>query len=264
VSYFINIGILSKRTKTFTGRMKNYYENLGHNVEIFTSENLCINNSLFNHDFFILKSKKLIYLYAGCFLKENNIPIYPDPYLTIKHKYRIESHYLIKKAGLLCPEFYVGSKEALKKLLKEDNFPLISKSLMDSGSKDVKIIRSINDLNSLNKEVVYYEHYIKGKHYIIYFIGNEISVSKKPPLSNEHAKMEQITPTKQMKKIVKRWKDTHNIKFGHLDVIKEDSSGRIFIVDPGNFPEFTNWEGKNDPCPKICDIILNEIKNLRK
>ena len=243
--------------------MKEYYETLGHEVKIYTSENLCINDTLFHHDFFILKSKKLIYLYAGCFLRENHIPIYPDPYLTMKHKYRIDAHYLIKKAGLVYPKFYVGSKEALNKIFKEDDFPLVSKSLMDSGSKDVKIIRSMKDLSSLNDEVVYYEHYIEGTHYIIYFIGNEISVAKKPPLSNEHAIMEQITPSKQMKEIIDRWKIVHDIKFGHLDVIKEDSTGKIFIVDPGNFPEFTNWKENDDPCPKICNIILNEIKNLK-
>ncbi len=243
--------------------MKQYYETLGHEVTIYTSENLCINDNLFQHDFFILKSKKLVYLYAGCFLKENHIPIYPDPHLTMKHKYRIDAHFLIKKAGLLYPQFFIGSKEALNKLLKNDDFPLISKSLMDSGSKNVKVIRSFEDLNSLNDDVVYYEHYIDGIHHIIYFIGNEISVAKKPPLSNEHAKMEQVTPTKKMKEIINKWQDGHNIKFGHLDVIKETSSGRIFIVDPGNFPEFTNWKENDDPCPKICNIILDEIKNMR-
>ncbi|MFX1276914.1 MAG: hypothetical protein ACFFBP_05095 [Promethearchaeota archaeon] len=260
----MDIGILSKRTKSLSGRIKQYYNDLGHEVRIYTSNDLCINDDLLKHDFFILKSKQLIYLYAGYFIKENNIPIYPDPYLTFKHKYRIDAHYLIQQAGLKSPEFYVSSVEMLKKNLKESDFPIVSKSLMDSGSKDVKIIRSIQDLNSVDNSVIYYEHEIKGTHYIIYFIGNEISVSEKPPLSNEHVKMKEITPTEEIKDIVKKWKRCHHISFGHLDVIKEDSTGQILVVDTGNFPEFTNWKQGDDPCPKICDIILNQVKYLNK
>ncbi len=243
--------------------MKQYYDDLGHDAKIYTTDNLCINNNLFKNDFFILKSKKLIYLYAGFFLKENNIHIYPDPYLTFKHKYRIEAYYLIKQAGLISPLFYVGNKEALKNNLKEKHLPLVSKSLMDSGSKDVKIIRTFEDLKQLDENVVYFEQYIKGIHYIIYFIENEISVCEKPPLSDEHAEMNEITPTRQMKEIIKKWRETHNIKFGHLDVIKEELSGKIFVVDPGNFPEFTNWRNKEDPCPKICSIIMEQVKQMK-
>ena len=48
----MNIGILSKRTTTFAGRMKAYYENQGHTVKIYTADNLCINKNLLKHDFF--------------------------------------------------------------------------------------------------------------------------------------------------------------------------------------------------------------------
>ena len=259
----MKIGILSKREKTFTGRMKQYLESLGHSVTVFTAKNLIINKSLLDHDFFVLKSKKLIYLYAGRFIKENDVPIFPDPDLTYQHKHRLEAHYLLKQAGLLTPTFFLGTKEAIKNNLK-DEFPLVSKSLMDSGSKDVKFINSDDDLSSLNDEVIYYEKKIKGIHYIIYFINEEISVSEKPPLSTEHVKMKQVVPTDEMVNVINQWKKCHDIPFGHLDVIKEESTGKIYVVDPGTFPEFTNWKQGDDPCPKICNIILNQVERLKK
>ncbi|MFX1396486.1 MAG: hypothetical protein ACFFAS_05515 [Promethearchaeota archaeon] len=256
-----NIGILSKRKNTFAGRMKDYLENSGYNVKIYTLDTLSINRNLLKEqDFFILKSKKLIYLYAGYFLKINNIPIFPDPELTFKHKQRIQAHYLIKQARLESPNFYVGTKNTLKNHIKENNIlPLISKSLMDSGSLDATLINSIEDLDSLGDHVIYFEKKIQGTHYIIYFIDDEISISEKPPLSTEHAKMKEIEPTEAMIQTVEKWKKCHDVPFGHLDVIKEKSSGKIFVVDPGIFPEFSNWKGPGDPCPKICNIILDRF-----
>ena len=259
----MKIGILSKREITFTGRMKQFFEDLGHKVTIFTAKNLIINDTLLDYDFFILKSKKLTYLYAGRFIKEKGVPIFPDPELTYKHKHRLDAHYLIQQAGLKSPRFFLGTKEAIKTTLREE-YPLVSKSLMDSGSKDVKFINSDEDLNSLNEDVIYYEKKINGKHYIMYFINDEISVSEKPPLSTEHAKMEEVVPSEDMVSIIKKWKEYHDIPFGHLDVIKEESTNKIYVVDPGNFPEFTNWKHNDDPCPKICNIILNRIEELKK
>lgn len=256
----VRIGILSKRTNTFAGRMKDYLETLGHNVKIYTLNNLCINKALLEEqDYFILKSKKLIYLNAGFFIKANNIPIFPDPELTFKHKNRIQAHYLLKQAGLESPDFFIGSKNALKNHIDNIDLPLVSKSFMDSGSLDVSFINKNSNLSSLGEHIVYFERKVKGKHYIIYFIENDISVSEKPPLSTEHAEMKQITPTKSMIKIVEKWRKTHDVPFGHLDVIQEDSSEKIVVVDPGNFPEFVNWKGKDDPCPKVCNIILKRF-----
>jgi len=259
----MNIGLLSKRTTTLAGRIKQFYEELGHNVTIFTADNLSINESLLEYDFFILKSKRLIYLYAGFFIKAHGVPIFPDPDLTYKHKYRIDAHYLIQQAGLRSPNFYLGSKDVINNFLSK-KAPLVSKSLMDSGSKDVKFINSNKDLSTLDENVVYFEEKIKGTHYLMYFIDDEISVSEKPPLSNEHAPMTEITPSQDMIAILRKWREYHDIPFGHLDVIKEESTNNIYVVDPGCFPEFSNWKRGDDPCPKICNIILKRISNIKK
>lgn len=101
----MNIGILSKRKTMMAGKLKAHLENKGYIVSIYTLEDLVINKSLLNHDFFILKSKSLFFLYAGYFLEANNIPVIPKPDVSFIQKNRIQSHFLIKKLGLLCPKY---------------------------------------------------------------------------------------------------------------------------------------------------------------
>ena len=52
----MSIGILSKRKTMMAGNLKACLENKGFEVSIYTLENLVIDESLLNHEFFILKS----------------------------------------------------------------------------------------------------------------------------------------------------------------------------------------------------------------
>jgi len=222
----MKIGILSKRTTMFTGKMKDFFENLGNSVKIYTAENLCVNNSLFENDFYIMKSKQLNFLYAGYYLVENNIVVIPNPEISRKHKDRLEAHFLIKNANLFYPQIYLGTLEALQNNLKETDFPLITKPLMGSGSKGVKIINSFKDLNSLKNDVIYLEQFINGTHYIVYFISDEICSLEKLPLKNEHSKMKKINTTKDIEEVVIKWKTKYNLLFGHLDIVREEKTNK--------------------------------------
>ena len=169
----MNIGILSKRKTMFTGKMKQFLVNdKGFNVKVYTLDNLSINDTLLSNDFFILKSKNIFFIYAGQYLKANKIPVIPDPETSFKQKNRIHSHLLMKKAGLSPPHVYLSTIETLKKELNNNDFPLILKPIMGSGSKGVKLINSFRDLNEDNdKRIMYLEKYIEGEHYNVYFIG---------------------------------------------------------------------------------------------
>ncbi|MFX1259536.1 MAG: RimK family alpha-L-glutamate ligase, partial [Promethearchaeota archaeon] len=230
----MKIGILSKRTHKFTGKIKDFFEQEGHNVEIFTANNLCINKSLLENDFYILKSKKLFYFYAAYFLEANNIPVIPDPNNAFKQKHRIGAQILIKKAGLLAPEFFMGSIETLKKKLNKSNYPLIVKPIMGgSGSRGIKVIKSYKDLNFAKKEIIYAERFIKGIHYIVYFIGDEICALEKLPLKNEHSEMNLITLSDDLKVTIIKWQKKYDLLFGHLDIVREEITNKLYIVDPG-------------------------------
>ncbi len=258
----MKIGILSKRTTGLVDMMKLFFERNGHIIKIYTLKDLCINESLFENDFYILKSKILFFLYAGYFLEENNIPVIPNVDITYKHKNRVEAHFLIKQSGLTFPEYIYGTFKTLKYQLKANYFPLILKPLMGSGSRGVKKINCIEDIKSDDNLPIYLEKYIKGIHYLVYFIGDEICTLEKPPLSNEHVDMKEVPTIYEIKEVIKRWKNYYNLIFGHLDIVTEDATKKIYIVDPGSFQEFSNWKNDKNPSLKICDLILQEYKGF--
>jgi len=260
----MNIGILSKRTGFFTGKLKTFYENKGHNIKIYTKENLCINESLLENDFYILKSKTIFFVYAGFYAESNNIPVIPKSNISYKHKNRLEANYLIKNAGLLYPDYYYGTLGALKSNLKDHDFLLISKPIMGSGSRGVKKIERIEDLDAKDNELLYCEKFIEGIHYLAYFIENEICVLEKPPLSNEHVPMKKVSLLEDIKQVVFKWKNCYNILFGHLDIIRENETNNLYVVDPGSFPEFSNWKNSGDPVSKIGNLILKEFRKIKK
>ncbi len=258
----MKIGILSKRTTGLVDMMKHFFERNGHIIKIYTLKDLCINESLFDNDFYILKSKILFFLYAGYFLEENNIPVIPNVDITHKHKNRLEAHFLIKQSGLIFPEYFYGTLKTLKYQLKAKNFPLILKPLMGSGSRGVKKVNSIEDIKSEDNQPIYLEKYIKGIHYLVYFIGDEICTLEKPPLSNEHVDMKEVSTINEISEVISSWKNYYNLIFGHLDIVIEDTTKKIYIVDPGSFPEFSNWRYDKNPASKICNLILQEYKGL--
>ena len=63
----------------FAGMIKEFYENKGFNVKIYTLQNLAINETLLNMDFYILKSNWLFFLYSGYYLVANNKKVRPKP-----------------------------------------------------------------------------------------------------------------------------------------------------------------------------------------
>ncbi|TXT61626.1 MAG: Carbamoyl phosphate synthase-like protein [Promethearchaeota archaeon] len=260
----MKIGILSKKTKGFGGMMKDYFERQGHQVSIYTQENLVLNNNLFKNDVYVQKSKTLFYLYAGYFLEENGIPVLPSPKITDHHKNRILVHEYLKNADLLFPQYFFGSLNAFRNNIEMLSFPLIKKPLTGSRSFGVTIINTIEDLEPYSNEMIYLEEYLEGTHYCVYFIKNNICQLEKPPLSSEHADMELVPTDPKVKKIIKKWINSFKgeIMFGHLDMVKETSSNRFYVVDPGSFPEFDNWKCKIDPLEEICEMLLGKFNKL--
>jgi len=259
----LKIGILSKRNKMFAAKIKRYLESEGHIVELYTLENLNINQSLLKNDFYILKSKHMFFLYAGYFLDGNSVPVIPSVNLSYRHKNRIEAHYLIKRAGLLGPNVYMGLVEVLKAKLKKNDYPFIQKPLMGSGSRGVRLITSSEDLKSTEGGFIYLEKFIQGIHYLSYFIDDKVCIYEKTPLSNEHSQVKAIEMTQDLIDITLQWKNYYNMLFGHLDIVRDEKTNKLHVVDPGSFPEFSNWDCSVDPVKEVCQLILNEYDNLK-
>ncbi|MFX1391470.1 MAG: RimK family alpha-L-glutamate ligase [Promethearchaeota archaeon] len=262
----MNIGILSKRTTMMAGNLKECLESKGFNVSIYTLENLAINQELLKHDFYILKSKSLFFLYAGYYLEAKNKIVIPNPHCSFIQKNRIHSHFTLKKAGVMTPEIYLGTADTFKNTLNSDSFPLIKKPIMGSGSKGVKIIKSLDELKSENEDILYMEKFIKGIHYNVYFIDDHICTLIKPPLAHEHVNMKKIETPNDIREIIIRWRNFFKgeLMFGHLDVVRKESDNELYVVDPGSFPEFTNWKCELSPVEEICNLIINKVEELNK
>ena len=239
------------------GDLSLYLQSKGHSVKIYTLNELTINHELLKNDLFILKSKQLFFLYAGYFIESNNLPIYPRTEVAFKNKNRIEAYFLVKQAGLLSPNIYLGTKNILNSKLPYNLGPFIQKPIMSSGSKGIKIINKPDDIEAEDNEIVYIEKFINGTHYLAYFIQNEILVYEKKPLANEHTPVKEIDKTKDLQEIILKWKNFHDILFGHLDLVRDNNTDEIYIVDTGCFPEFSHWKNVTDAVKSIGDLILN-------
>jgi len=244
--------------------MNNYYQNKGFSVKVYTQKNLSINDTLVENDFFILKTKKLQFLYAGYFLESKGIPVIPNTNISFKCKNRIEASFLLKNLSFNVPQILLGSYEALQKNLDKLSFPLISKPIMGSGSRGVKLINSFHDIKRDFNKIFYLEKFITGIHYLVYFINDRICVGEKIPLVNEHNSVKVIETPSDIRDIIFKWKKAYNLLFGHLDIVRETSSNKLYIVDPGSFPEFSNWKCEDEPISMICDLIIERYKNIKK
>ncbi len=262
----LKIGILSKRKTMLAGKLNDCLEKKGNKVSIYTLENLVINDTLLNHDFYILKSKSLFFLYAGFFLEANNKIVIPKPQISFIQKNRIQSHFLMKKVKLLTPDIYLGTIDTFWDQLDEKDFPFILKPIMGSGSKGVKVIKSLDDLQVSNNKILYLEKFIKGVHYNVYFIDNNICTLIKPPLAHEHVNMKKIDTPNDIQELINKWRNYFNgdLLFGHLDIVREEHSNKLYVVDPGSFPEFTNWKCKIPPVESICNLIIDKYRQIKK
>ncbi|MFW9821274.1 MAG: ATP-grasp domain-containing protein [Candidatus Thorarchaeota archaeon] len=261
----LNIVILSKRKTMLAKKINDCLKKKGNLVSIYTLDNLVINETLLNHDLYILKSKSLFFLYAGFFLEANNKIVIPKPQISFIQKNRIQSHFLMKKAGLLTPDIYLGTKDTFRNQLDESDFPFILKPIMGSGSKGVKVIKSFKNLPKNADKILYMEKFIKGVHYNVYFIGNDICTLIKPPLAHEHVNMKKIETPEDLRDLIFKWKDYFNgeLLFGHLDIVREEVSNRLYVVDPGSFPEFTNWKCEIEPTESICNLIIDKYRKTK-
>ena len=128
---------------------------------------------------------------------------------------------------------------------------------MSSGSKGVRIITKSADIDAETDEIVYLESFISGIHYLAYFINEDVLVYEKEPLADEHSPVKEIEVTDDLKTLIIKWKNEHGLLFGHLDLVKERNTEKIYIVDIGCFPEFSHWKNNIDAVNSVGNLILN-------
>ena len=89
-------------------------------------------------------------------------------------------------------------------------------------------------------------------------------------LTPEHT--EAVSQLKHLKEIIfffdgdkagKEAAEKYNLLFGHLDLVRENKTNKLYVVDAGTFPEFSNWKHEIDPVSRVGDLILRKYQEIR-
>ncbi|MFW9821231.1 MAG: hypothetical protein ACFFE5_16630, partial [Candidatus Thorarchaeota archaeon] len=68
----------------------------------------------------------------------------------------------------------------------------------------------------------------------------------------------------EIEKYLMSWKQKNKVLFGHLDLVRENKTNKLFVVDAGTFPEFSNWKQELDPVSNVCDLILKNYQEIKR
>ncbi|MFX1298526.1 MAG: hypothetical protein ACFFD2_27170, partial [Promethearchaeota archaeon] len=74
-----------------------------------------------------------------------------------------------------------------------------------------------------------------------------------------------ISTPLDVKDFIEKWKTFlgENALFGHLDIVREESTNQLYVVDVGSFPEFSQWQLNNiSPVETICNLILKRYRDF--
>ena len=96
---------------------------------------------------------------------------------------------------------------------------------------------------------------VKGTHYEIDFIGDEIMMFEKEPLVHETKGVMETSVPPTVVEIVETFKNRTDLILGDLDIVIGDE---IWIVDPGTFPNFQNVP---HAAGKVGNILLGKIRS---
>jgi len=44
--------------------------------------------------------------------------------------------------------------------------------------------------------------------------------------------------------------------------VRENKTNKLYVVDAGTFPEFSNWKHEIDPAARISELILKKYQEL--
>ena len=248
----MNIAMYTKTEEGFFEDFRSAVEKLGHRVSPINLANLAVDDRIGKYDLVILKSKQLFFIYAGYLAESMGITVIPRPDITHKVSNRIQFPFIARTAGIRTPNFYMGFPETILNTLSETDFPLMLKRIVGSGGRGVELVRSLDEIANTNRRFLYLEQFISGHHLLCYFIENDIMVFEKEPFKNERFPVKFGSPDRDITDAVRLWRDTTGLHFGHLDLVREDGTGELVLVDPGVFPQFAHWPGAPERIAQIC------------
>ncbi|MHA1731976.1 MAG: ATP-grasp domain-containing protein [Promethearchaeota archaeon] len=251
----MRVGILAKKKKGICVELREEFERRGHTAKVMRNEEISVDQGLLEYDLLVLKSKKLVLLYAGVYASVHGIPVVPDPWVCAEIRNRIRCQYLVEKAGLPAPYFYFGKPEVLARGIPREEFArgLVLKHQYGSGAKSIPVVRSPRDLEGIPPDdVLYLQEFIEGEHYLVDFIEDDVRTFRKKYSPNKISVEGEVETPEVVRETVRSWRAVTEMPVGDLDLVKDDN-GVYWVVDPGSFPSYEGWP---DAVPKLVDLFL--------
>ena len=249
----MRIAVLTKRRTGLSAVLADRAARRGHEVALLDLANLVIDDSLGGYDLVVVKSKQLYFLYAGFHAQALGVDVVPDPKVCQQVCTRIERPFLAQRAGIVTPRFHFASPEAMRDRLTHDDFPLVRKRIVGSGSVGVELVASKALLPQTTDQHLYLEEFIRGPHLLAYFIGSDVRVYEKRPFVSGREPVKPLAVADDVAAAIDRWRRVTGLAFGHIDFVRDERTDEPVMVDAGPFPQFRHWPGAPE---RVSELIL--------
>lgn len=231
--------ILSRGLTPFLESLTGSIEAAGNEVTHRYLEGL-LDRTVLDHDVILLKSRVLPFIYSGFLAQAHGKQVIPDPLMAYRVRNRWEAEMVMQEAGIRSPGAVMGYPKALLRALEDDFYPAVKKPLMGSKSRGVRIISSGPELEELPcEELVYLQRYVRGEHFQLDYLGDEIYMRPKSELGSDATggPIKDVPP--EIRDIIDKYRTFVGTPMGDMDVVIGDG---IWVVDPGLFPGFEYLE----------------------
>jgi hypothetical protein len=256
----MRIAVLTKRRTGLSAVLEACAAREGHDVTLLDLPNLVVDDTLGAFDLVVVKSKQLYFLYAGFHAQALGVTVVPDPSICKQVSTRIERPFLARRAGIAIPRFYFASPQAAREQLSEAAFPLVRKPMVGSGSAGVSMVASKAQLPHTADRHLYLERFVPGRHLLVYFIADEVRTYQKQPFVSGREPVVPLPAEADVAAVVERWKRVTGLGFGHLDLVRDERTGGLVMVDAGAFPQFRHWPGAAE---RVSAMILAHLPRSR-
>ena len=249
----MNIAILTKRRTGLAEAMAERARHEGHVVTLIGLEDLAVDDRLARYALVVQKSKQLFFLYAGLHAQSLGVRVVPNPETSRQVTNRIERPFLARRAGIDTPRFWFGTPSAVRARLAASNYPVVRKPIVGSGSHGVRLVEAPKELYDATDRHLYLEACIRGRHLLVYFAGEELRVFEKRPFVSGREPVRAIATQSDVAILAHRWRQATGLAFGHLDLVRDDRTGGLVLVDAGPFPQFPHWP---DAAERVSAMVL--------
>ncbi|MFO1312483.1 MAG: ATP-grasp domain-containing protein [Burkholderiales bacterium] len=253
----MRIAVLTKRRTGLVEVLAAHARRDGHEIALIGLADLAVDDRLGGYDLVVQKSKQLFFLYAGLHAKALGVRVVPEPETSRQITNRIERPFLAQRADIAVPRFWFGTPEVVRDRLAAEHYPVVRKPIVGSGSTGVQLVDGPSRLPATTDRHLYLEECIPGRHLLVYFVGEDVRVFEKRPFVSGREPVHAIDPQDDVAANVTRWRRATGLPFGHLDLVRDDRSGELVLVDAGPFPQFPHWP---EAAERVSDLVIGRVR----